>query len=670
MTKNTPRPTRRQFQARLRIAVSGQDEIVERYATNISSGGAFIHHQRPAPIGTLLVLEFTLPNNQPLCRIAAKVAHFKAPQTPNDREAGMGLRFIAFDDASKALIKRLTTQLAQQTAPPRPTATEPLPTASEPPPASELPARHVLGSLARAEPSVREALPTQPSPTPTLYPNPDTASFQAQVPTPNEKQLDERPVTNQLVTPGETVVAPQDPTGGPIVGIDFGTTLSCIAIYENDKPRILTSPEGYDAIPSVVAFESNSENVYVGHRAAERMTLDPSRSIFWSKRLLGTSFATQEIARIAERVPYHLIADNTGQTAIKVDDKVIRPEEVVAHILGALRHTAERVLGVPVHRAIFAVPTYFDAPQRQALREACRIADIKMERIIDETVATALAYTHACKKKGTIVVCDLGGASFNVSVVSLRRGVCDIVANDTDRQLGGSDFDNRLTDYLLDTFQRTHGVDIRTDSAEAVMRLRFAAQMAKEQLSQVSETLVDVPFVATVGDDLVDLQIVVTRDVFEHVTHDLIERIIGLINEVLATAKKKFSDIDDVLLVGGQTHSHPIRQAVESLFGRVLFAEVQPDDAVAIGAALATKIVERTAKTPVAKTLHLSNILPVSIRLELEDGSTEILLARGTKLPVETEFKVLTRDTPDAEVAHQPWFAKVMPPPRTVPLAF
>ncbi len=427
--------------------------------------------------------------------------------------------------------------------------------------------------------------------------------------------------------------APLITAEGPVVGIDLGTVNSCVAFLDDGRPTVLTSGEGYQLVPSVVFFGNDGKPV-VGHRAIERMILQPGRTVYGSKRFLGRPFASKEVRTLGHFFSYELCATAAGGVAAKVGELTVPLEEVAAHILRSLRELTERELGGKVNRAVITVPAYFGETQRQAVRDAGRLAGLYVERILNEPTAAAVAYGWGRDLLGTILVYDLGGGTFDVSVLRVDGERVEVLATDGDPFLGGQDFDDRITEYVLSHFERQHGVSLRSDLV-AVQRVRFAAELAKRQLSDVSATELHLPYIAQGKSGPLELRLRLERSVLEALTHDLVDRTFGFMQQVLDTAKLTSAQLDDVLLVGGQTRMPLVRQRLQERFGRRPSASIHPDEAVALGAAIIANKVQQK------KPIELIDILPASIRIGSPDGTAPTLLPRGARLPATAELFVL-----------------------------
>ncbi len=419
---------------------------------------------------------------------------------------------------------------------------------------------------------------------------------------------------------------------GPILGIDLGTTNSCAAIMEvsgaaeSGAPRVITNSEGSRTTPSVVAYLS--DDILVGEAARAHAGKDPAATVFAAKRLIGRKFA--DVGDLRRLLPYTLIAADNGDAWIEVQGRRRSPSEVSAQVLACLRDAAVDALGVPVTRAIITVPAYFDDAQRQATRDAGTIAGLHVERILSEPTAAAVAYglhDRADRTPKIVAVYDLGGGTFDVSVLELRSGAFEVLATAGDSQLGGEDFDSAVVDHLAGEFQRQHGVDLRRDPL-TLARLRDAAQKAKHELSWALSTEVNLPFLTAAHGHPLHLAATLSRRELERLARPLIERTLGPCRRVLADAGLATTQIEEVLLVGGQTRMPAVVEAVAEFFGRTPSAAPNPDEVVAIGAAIQGAVLAGALAD-----LVLLDVVPLSIGVETQGGVFSVLIPRNTPIP-------------------------------------
>lgn len=425
---------------------------------------------------------------------------------------------------------------------------------------------------------------------------------------------------------------------GVVLGIDLGTTNSCVAVVDGDEPRVLQTPQGYETVPSVV-FLSAQNRLYVGRAAVEKMILEPQRAVYGSKRFIGRPYTSREVRRYGHFFHYALGPTSDGRVAAVIDRRLLRLERVAGYVLGVLKRAAAKALGREVKRAVITVPAYFGELQRQAVREAGKHAGLEVERVVNEPTAAAVAFGYGRQLNKTVLVYDFGGGTFDASVLRISGNSMEVLSTDGDPFLGGSDFDDRITEYVLTTIERKHGLNAR-DDAPTVQRLRFAAEAAKRRLSDVLETTVDVPNLVINGTP-VNVSVPIARDLFEGMTEDLVVRSLTIVQSVLNAARVKSSDLDDVIMVGGQSRSPAVRRLLTERFGMQPTRKTHPDHAIALGAAIVG------AAAYGGTDLELTDILGRSIRMALEDGGTEVVVPRGEPLPTSKEFGIVTTQGTD-----------------------
>ncbi|MFZ6178024.1 molecular chaperone DnaK [Nannocystis pusilla] len=416
------------------------------------------------------------------------------------------------------------------------------------------------------------------------------------------------------------------PRPSPILGIDLGTTNSCAAVMDGGEVRVLVNAEGSRTTPSVVAFAG--QEVLVGTLAQRQAAVSPATTIYAAKRLIGRSYAA--VAGLRARLTYDLVPGEHGDAWIDVAGRTIAPAEVGAHVLGSLRDAAEAAIGQPVTRAVITVPAYFDDAQRQATRDAGTIAGLRVERIVNEPTAAALAYGLADRKDRPpkiVAVYDLGGGTFDLSLLELRSGVFEVLATAGDTLLGGEDFDAALVDHLAEGFQREHGIDLRRDRA-ALVKLQEAAQRAKHELSWSLATDVQVPFVAAAEGRPLHLQASLSRLELERLVRPLIQRTLEPCRRALADAKLRARDVDEVILVGGQTRMPRVVEAVAEFFGRAPNTSPNPDEVVAVGAAIQGAVLAGEVEE-----VLLLDVVPLDIGVETQGGVFTPLIPRNTTVP-------------------------------------
>lgn len=413
---------------------------------------------------------------------------------------------------------------------------------------------------------------------------------------------------------------------GKIIGIDLGTTNSCVAVMEGGDPVVIANVEGNRTTPSIVAFSDSNERM-VGQVAKRQAVTNPERTLFAIKRLIGRNFKDAEVQKSVEISPFKIIEGKGGSAAIEVEGKSYTPAEVSAMILGKMKQTAEEYLGEEVTDAVVTVPAYFNDAQRQATKDAGKIAGLNVQRIINEPTAAALAYGLDKKGEEKIAVFDLGGGTFDVSILEIGDGVFEVKATNGDTFLGGEDFDMRIVNWLADEFKREQGIDLRTDKM-ALQRLKEEGEKAKMELSTTTETDINLPFITADASGPKHMNIKLSRAKYEALVDDLVDRTVGPCVTALKDAGLSASDIDEVILVGGMSRMPKVQEKVKEIFGKDAHKGVNPDEVVAIGAAIQGGVLQGDVKD-----VLLLDVTPLSLGIETLGGVTTKLIEKNTTVP-------------------------------------
>lgn len=431
---------------------------------------------------------------------------------------------------------------------------------------------------------------------------------------------------------------------GKIIGIDLGTTNSAFAYMLAGKPEVIANAEGNRTTPSVVAINKKGERL-VGQVAQRQRVTNAKDTIYGVKRLIGRKFSDAEVQKDHDIMPYEIVKKGDG-VAVKLGDKEYTPEEVSAMILSKIKADAEAFLGEPVTEAVITVPAYFDDSQRQATKDAGKIAGLEVKRIINEPTAAALAYGLESKKDEKIAVFDLGGGTFDVSILELGDGVFEVRSTNGDTHLGGEDFDNRIVNHFLDVFKNEEGVDLKNDKA-AMQRLKDEAEKAKKELSTTTEYEVNLPFITADADGPKHFEYKLTRAKLEELVKDLIDRLAEPVEKALKDADVKASDIDEVVLVGGMTRMPAVVEKVKSIFGKDPLKGVNPDEVVAVGAAIQGGVLQGDVKD-----VLLLDVTPLSLGIETMGGVSTKLIERNSTIPTSKSetFSTAADNQPQVEI--------------------
>ena len=448
---------------------------------------------------------------------------------------------------------------------------------------------------------------------------------------------------------------------GKIIGIDLGTTNSAFAYMVAGKPEVITNAEGNRTTPSVVAINKKGDRL-VGQVAQRQRVTNPKNTIYGVKRLIGRKFSDNEIQKDLDIMPYEIVKKGSG-VAVKMGDKEHTPEEVSAMILSKIKADAEAFLGEKVTEAVITVPAYFDDSQRQATKDAGKIAGLEVKRIINEPTAAALAYGLEGKKDEKIVVFDLGGGTFDVSVLDIADGVFEVLSTNGDTHLGGEDFDNRIVNHFLDEFKKEEGIDLKNDSA-AMQRLKDEAEKAKKELSSTTSYEVNLPFITADEDGPKHFEYTLTRAKLEELVADLIDRLATPVEKALKDANLSANEISEIVMVGGMTRMPAVVEKVEKIFNKKPTQGVNPDEVVAVGAAIQGGVLAGDVKD-----VLLLDVTPLTLGIETAGGVRTPMIDRNTTVPTSKSqvFSTYADNQPQVEILGMFVLSGIAPAPRGVP---
>jgi molecular chaperone DnaK len=611
----------------VRLSYGTVDEFVDKFAVNISRGGLFIRTREPRPVGARLAFELRLATGEVALKgvgvvrwVQAESATASPPTAP-----GMGVQFTELDAASRALVERMVTLKETRGVAPG-VAT----------PAVVAPRPDVTPAPTRAPspiiPAPRTATPSPPALAPTPPPV-RTGAVQADLSAPHRvEQL-------AIGAPRLDIGLPATPRpigkrSRAIVGIDLGTTNSCAAVVKDGRPYVIPSREGHNTVPSIVALNSRHK-IVVGHLAKAQLLTNPKATVHGAKRLVGRPFESEVVQEIRSKFAYEIVPDANGLAAVRLGPETLSLEQVSALVLREVKDVAQNHLGEEVNRAVITVPAYYSERQRAAVRNAGALAGLHVERILNEPTAAALAYAFGRHLNQRVLVYDLGGGTFDASVLELNDNVYEVVSTGGDTFLGGVDFDNRLVERLLEVWKETTGAPFAGDRV-ALSRLVDAAERAKCALSERAEFQLHLPFLALKDGQPVSLDTTLSRAEIVSMVAPLVDRTIEVCREVLLAKKLQPKDIDEVLLVGGQSRMPLVHEKVAAFFGRKPSRSVHPDEAVAIGAALLAHSLGS------AEGVVLIDVLPMSIGIGLPGGRVKTILQRNTALPARKQYGLAT----------------------------
>lgn len=614
--------------------------FVASFATNISANGMQIRTRAPKPVGTVVRFDIQIAEGQRVMRGEA-IVRWARTQDSEDGPPGMGLEFTELDEATRAIVNRMV--MAQMLSgasptPPSPSPADPAPPADmagpppPPPDAIDIDAAALVADTPETQDldddfSIDIDLDDDFDIDLDVSDEADEAEIDVEV-----GDVEEEAPQVPLIFLDPPAVIPQ---GGPVIGIDLGTTNSCVAFHDGKKAAVIQSKEGYNTIPSVVAL-SRQKKLFVGHRAKGQLLTNPERTVYGAKRLVGRQFASSIVEAVADRFHYPVCADMAGRAAVKLGDDVVSLEEIQGLVLAEAKSMAEEHLGQPIHRAVITVPAYYSDAQRQAVREAGRLAGLRVERILNEPTAAALAYGLNRELKKKVLIYDLGGGTFDATVMDIYDNVFEVLGTGGDTFLGGVDFDNHIVDLLLEKFQETTGHPFAGDRV-ALSRLADAAERAKIALSESLSHDLMIPFLmmSPSGAPL-DLECTLTRAELDEILTPLVDRTLDTVRDVLLDANLKPSEVEDVILVGGQSRAPIVRQKLKEMFGRDPHPGVHADEAVAIGAALLASSLDKVT------SVVLIDVLPMTIGVGLPGGRFHRIIERNSPLPVEKTYGIAT----------------------------
>ncbi|HEX8703563.1 MAG TPA: TIGR02266 family protein [Myxococcaceae bacterium] len=499
-----------------------------------------------------------------------------------------------------------------------------------PPPAVSVPAAAAPPVASAPEP--RREAPRPPAPASTG----DGSSTQV-LDSPPVRPVPPEPPRSMLLPPTVFLKPPEQPVAGvgPVIGIDLGTTNSCVAIISGGKPTVLRSKEGYNTIPSVISLNAQGK-LLVSHRAKNQLVLRPTQCIYGAKRLVGRPYDSAVVKQVRERFHYEITPDAAGRAAVRLADYVLSLEEVQGLILRECKEMAEQHLGQKVERAVVTVPAYYSEPQREAVRKAGLLAGLKVERVLNEPTSAALAYGLNRELNKRVLVYDLGGGTFDATVLRIEKNVFEVLATGGDIFLGGIDFDNALVDFLIERFQQLEGTAFMGDGV-ALSRVADAAEKAKIALSERNHHEVHIPMlmVDEIGRPR-ELRFTMTRAELERICEGLVTRTLDVVRDVLLDGRLKPSDIDDIILVGGQSRMPLVREKLKALFGKSAHSSVNADEAVALGAAMYSTALDKVS------SVVLIDVLPMTIGLAMPGGAFQRVIERNSPLPAQRSFAVST----------------------------
>ncbi len=627
----------------VRLSYGTLDEFVERFAVNLSRGGVFIRTREPKPVGTRLALELRLQGGETVLKaqgvvrwIQAESATAQPPTAP-----GMGVQFTELDAEARALVERMVTLKERRGA--APGAGTPAPVAPRPQhtprptraPTPVIPRATAPPTLTPSRPTLTPSRPTHTPAPPTLTPSPGRHPAPAQADLSGPHRIEQlSPQPQRLETGLPAAPAPVQRPSRAVIGIDLGTTNSCAAVVKDGRPYVIPSREGHNTVPSIVSLNARNQLV-VGHLARAQLLTNPRHTVYGAKRLVGRPFESDVVQQLRSKFAYEIVPDAGGLAAVRLGAETLSLEQISALVLHEVKEVAQNHLGEEVNRAVITVPAYYNERQRAAVRNAGALAGLHVERILNEPTAAALAYAYGRHLNQRVLVYDLGGGTFDASILELDDNVYEVVSTGGDTFLGGVDFDARIVDRLLELWRQRHGEAFAGDRV-ALSRLVDAAERAKCALSERNDFPVQLPFLATKDGQPVALDVVLTRDEIVKLVAPLVDRTLDVCREVLGARGLEPKDVQEVLLVGGQSRMPLVHQKVAALFGRQPSHAVHPDEAVAMGAALLAHSLGR------AEGVVLIDVLPMSLGVGLPGGRVKTIIGRNTPLPTRKQYGLAT----------------------------
>ena len=423
---------------------------------------------------------------------------------------------------------------------------------------------------------------------------------------------------------------------GRVIGIDLGTTYSCMAFMEGENPKVIPNLEGLSTTPSVVSFTSTGEEL-IGTLAMRQSITNPENTLYAIKRLMGKKYSSEEIQKVKNKLPYKLTEVENGDVRIEVDSKLISPQEISAKLLRYLKKCAESYFGEEVNEAVITVPAHFNDHQRQATKDAAKIAGLHVLRVINEPTAAILAYGLENKKNATIAVYDIGGGTFDITLMEISEGIFNVLATDGDSFLGGEDFDNRIVEWIINDFKEENGIDLFQDKL-ALQRIKEAAEKAKRELSYTIESEINLPFIFSDRNSSKHIKKNLTRSKLEDLTKNLIEKTFPCIDDVFTESKIDIQDVDEVILVGGQSRMPLVKKMIIDYFRFDPVENINPDEIVAMGATMQSAILEGTLKDIVL----LLDVTPLSLGIETEKESFTKIIDKNTTIPTKETMPFTT----------------------------